>query len=187
MPLPLSLHTARLVLRPFDEEDARIVKELVNHPEIAAGILNIPLPYTLQDAEVWIGQHAVARDRGEEYVFAVTEQSGNLVGATSIRVNEEHGHGELGYWIGMAAKGKGYATETVGSMLEFGFIGLGLHRIYARHLSWNIASGKVLRKSGLKYEGRMRGHAFRWGTFHDIEVYGILREEFIAGFLDRKE
>jgi RimJ/RimL family protein N-acetyltransferase len=187
MPLPLALPTARLLLRPFDEGDARIVKELVNHPEVAAGILNIAVPYTVQDAEVWIGQHHAARDSGEEYVFAVTEQSGDLVGATSIRVNAEHGHGELGYWIGNAAQGRGYATETVGAMLEFGFLGLSLHRIYARHLAWNIASGKVLRKSGFGYEGRMRGHAFRWGSYHDIEVYGILREEYIAGFLDRKE
>lgn len=187
MALPEILSTMRLRLRPFGIGDAGKVNELLGNPGIAAGALNIPVPYTIRDAEEWIEQHGFARERGEHYIFAVDVWSGDLVGAIGLRVNAEHRHGELGYWMGKSSQGKGYATEAVSAMLEFGFFGLDLHRIYARHLSWNLASGRVLQKSGMRYEGRMRGHAERWGSFHDIEVYGILREEFVDIFLGRKE
>lgn len=181
MAIPETLNTPHLVLRHFTIDDARSVAELAGDIQIAAGVLNIPHPYTIDDATDWIGQHQYLREHGGEHIFAVTErESTRVVGATSLRIDDEHAHAELGYWIGRPYQGKGYATEAAGSMLELGFLGFGLHRMYARHLAWNATSARVLRRIGMTHEGIMRGHALKWGMFHDVHWYSIMDDEYFS-------
>lgn len=182
------LLTERLHLRHFTAADAPFVVDLVSDPAIAAGVLALPYPYTLADALEWICQQEQGREDGTEYTFAIGErQGGTLAGAASLRVNCEHSHAELGYWIGRDFRRKGYAREAASALLEFGFFGLGLHRIYARHLAWNTASARVLTGIGLKHEGTMRDHALKWGSFQDIEVYGICIDEYFRKHAGGKE
>ena len=74
----------------------------------------------------------------------------------------------------------GYCTEAAAEMLRYAFEDLGLHRVMARHFRSNPASGRVMQKIGMQYEGRMREHFWRWDQAHDIELYGILRREWQA-------
>jgi len=53
-----------------------------------------------------------------------------------------------------------------------------LNRVHARHFKSNPASGRVMQKVGMKYEGCLRQHFKKWGNYEDSEMYGILREEF---------
>ncbi len=178
---PETLNTPHLVLRHFTQDDAARVAELAGDIHIASGVLNIPHPYTIEDARDWIGQHRFLREHGEEIIYAITKRdSGSLAGAISLRVDAEHAHAELGYWIGRPFQGCGYATEAAGSMLELGFCGLGLHRIYARHLAWNTSSSRVLTRIGMVHEGVMRGHVLKWGVFHDVHWYSIMDDEFYS-------
>jgi [ribosomal protein S5]-alanine N-acetyltransferase len=62
-------------------------------------------------------------------------------------------------------------------VLHYGFEGLGLHRIFARHFTRNPASGRVLQKLGMRHEGCLRQHALKWGVFEDTEFYGILKTD----------
>ena len=87
---------------------------------------------------------------------------------------------ELGYWIGVPYWGRGYATEAAREVVKYGFEKVQLNRIFAAHFKHNPASGKVLQKIGMKYEGCMRQNILKWGDFIDVEVYSILRQEFDA-------
>lgn len=186
MQVPEILNTPRLLLRRFSIEDASAVQKLADDVSIAAGVLEIPHSYTFQDAWQWIGKHDSLWQGGEEYIFAITEkETRDLAGAASLRVNEAHAHAELGYWIGRQFRGRGYATEAAESLLGFGFFALGLHRIYARHLAWNTASSRVLLNIGMRFEGIMKGHAAKWGSFHDVHVYGIQAGDFYLLYLER--
>ena len=78
----------------------------------------------------------------------------------------------------MAYWGKGYATEAAREMLGYGFESLGLHRIFATCFPHNPASGRILKKIGMQYEGCQRQHLLKWGQFVDSELYGILRREW---------
>lgn len=78
------------------------------------------------------------------------------------------------------ARDRAAAAPAEVSVIEFGFGPLGLHRIFARHMARNPASGAVMRKLGLHYEGRQREHAFRRGRFEDLEVYGLLSREWTS-------
>ena len=174
-----SLETERLVLRPFELDDAPRVKLLAGDYDIAATTLNVPHPYEDGMAEKWIGSHQERFERGEEIVFAITlKGSGELIGAIGLLLKREHEKAEMGYWIGKPYWGRGYCTEAGRAVLRYAFTDGGLNRVHAYHFHHNPASGRVMQKLGMKYEGRLRQHVKRWGKFVDNELYSILRSEF---------
>jgi RimJ/RimL family protein N-acetyltransferase len=81
---------------------------------------------------------------------------------------------ELGYAYGRRHWGKGIGTEACKAVIDFGFQVKGLHKIYARHFVSNPASGRVMAKSGMEYEGTQKSHDFKDGRYEDVASYGIL-------------
>lgn len=173
------LTTERLRLRPFTLLDAPAIQSLAGAREVAAGTLRIPHPYPDGLAEAWVLSQRGAYERGEELALAVVRlDDGALVGAIGLAFAREDGHAELGYWIGVPYWGQGYATEAARALVAYGFLSLELQRIHARHFASNPASGRVLRKIGMTHEGRQRRHVRKWERLEDLELYGMLREEF---------
>jgi [ribosomal protein S5]-alanine N-acetyltransferase len=175
------LETPRLVLRPFTMEDAPAVQRLAGAREVAATMLAIPHPYEDGVAEQWISTHQEAFERAQQVHFAVVPQhSLALCGSISLVINQQDNNATLGYWIGLPYWGQGYATEAAQAIVHYGFTVLKLHRIHARCFSSNAASGRVLQKVGMVYEGCLREHIFKGGQFHDVEHYGLLAREWLA-------
>jgi RimJ/RimL family protein N-acetyltransferase len=174
------LSSARLVLRPFSTADAPVVCKLVQEREIASTTLNIPHPYEDGMAEAWIATQEPAWLRGEIATFAVTEPSEGIVGAIGLTIELPHQRAEAGYWIGLPFWGRGYATEALSAIIAFGFSQLNLNRIHASHMTRNPASGRVMIKAGMRFEGSLRQHVMKWGKFEDLASYAILRSEFVA-------
>jgi RimJ/RimL family protein N-acetyltransferase len=112
-------------------------------------------------------------------VCAITLRgTGELAGAVGLVLEPAHARGELGYWIARPLWGTGIATEAARSLLGFGFRTLGLNRIHAVHFSTNPASGRVMQKLGMQFEGIRRQHVRRWDRFHDLADYAVLREDW---------
>ncbi len=173
------LYTNRLILRPFHKTDAEDVARYVGERVIAANTLSIPHPYTLQMALDWIETHEQAFSKDEGINFAVINSStSELIGAIGLVVQLEHARAELGYWIGKPHWNQGFATEASRKVIDFGFTNWELERIYAQHFSGNPASGKVMIKSGMHYEGCLRHHIKKWNEYKDLEVHSILRSEW---------
>lgn len=177
MPRP-TIQTDRLILRPFGPEDAPDVQRLAGEKVIAAKTQSLPHPYEDGMAEDWIASHEANYAAGKIVCFAVTERDGGaLAGAVGLTVYKDSNAAELGYWIGTPFWGRGYATEAARAVLAFGFEEMGLHRIHARHMASNPASGRVLEKIGMKREGMRRQHFRKWGRFEDIVMYGRLKSD----------
>lgn len=170
-----TLETTRLKLRPFSEADTAELVPLIGTREVAATTLRIPHPYTEQDARAFLD-----RCHGNDEVrLAITlRKDGRLCGGIGLRLALEHQQAELGYWLGVPYWGQGYATEAARELLRYGFEDLDLHRIFASHFKHNLASGRVLAKLGMRYEGCQREHLRKWDQFVDSELYGILRREW---------
>lgn len=175
------LKTERLLLRPFTPKDAPIVQKLAGDKAIAATTINIPHPYTDGLAERWISTHKPRfRDsRGAIYAITLLENQ-QLMGSIGLVTVPDQKRAELGYWLGQPYWGRGYTTEAARELLRFGFTELGLNRIYANHFSRNPASGRVMQKIGMQYEGTMRQHIIKWDQFEDLKLYGILRNEWLT-------
>lgn len=181
LPQP-TLSGARLDLRPFRADDAPAVQALAGAREIADTTLTLPHPYGDGVAEQWIATHAPAWAAGALASFAIVErEAGQLVGAIGLTLKPAHERAEMGYWIGVPFWSRGYATEAAGLVLRFGFGELGLNRVHAQHFSRNPQSGRVMRKLGMRHEGRLRRHVRRWGSYEDLEQFGILRDEWESG------
>jgi ribosomal-protein-alanine N-acetyltransferase len=76
--------------------------------------------------------------------------------------------------------GKGYATEAFKRVIKFLFEEVEVETIYAEHLEANPASGRVMEKCGLTYEGTLRGRILDKISKknEDIKSYSITREEY---------
>jgi RimJ/RimL family protein N-acetyltransferase len=179
MPQLPTIDTPRLRLRPFTLDDAPALVRICADREVAATTLTLPHPYQWSDATNWIPKHAAEFDEDKAMTLAITMRDvGIVIGNISLRVCRLHQRAEIGYLIGRAYWGRGYCTEAARATVAYGFNELGLHRIYANHFGSNPASGRVMRKIGMKPEGARRQHYFKWGEFVDSVEYGILRHEF---------
>lgn len=178
MPEPPSFKTARLLLRPFQLSDAPDIERLAGAKEVAAGTF-LPHPYEKGMAEQWIADRKRAHEDGTAVSFAITlADNATVIGSISLDIVQIHRHARLGYWLGVPYWNQGYCTEAVRAVLRYGFMQLNLHRIYSPHFEGNAASGRVLQKVGMTYEGRMREHYVRFDRFVDLELYGMLQREF---------
>lgn len=172
----LVLLTPRLVLRSWQVDDIPQLLPLISAREVAATTLRIPHPYTQTDAEEFVRR----ADQEQVRCAILLAGTSTLIGGVGLRLNRDHNHAEIGYWLGVPYWGKGYATEASAELLRYGFEDLKLHRIYASHFAHNPASGDILRKIGMKYEGRQRGHLMKWDEYLDLEMYGIVAQDFVG-------
>jgi len=174
------IRTRRLTLRGLRLDDAGRIGQLLGDRAIARNTEQIPHPYGGKEAaEDWIRKQREAYLAGQSVTFAIAPRNRKqLIGMIGLELAEEHNLAEMGFWIGKPYWNKGYVTEAAEAVLRYGFETLGLNRIWAAHFGSNPASGRVMKKLGMTYEGTWRQHVLKWGTFEDLCSYGILREEF---------
>lgn len=133
-------------------------------------------------ADAWIAGNGEKFERGEAATFAITRKDeGRLIGAVNLRFTPDDRRAELGYWVGRPHWGQGICTEAAAAVIDWGFRDRDLNRIYAHHMTRNPASGRVMLKLGMRHEGTLRQHYVKWGVLEDVEIYAVLREEWIRG------
>lgn len=172
------LETPRLRLRPYRLRDVEAMVEGCDDFEVARTTLALPHPYHRADAEQWLATHAEGFRTLASIEFAIErKEDERLIGGISLRVRPEHQRGEIGYLIHRPHWNKGYATEAARRVVAYGFDDLRLHRIDSHFFAGNEASGRVMQRCGLRFEGLLRQHVFRWGAFHDLVWFGRVRED----------
>lgn len=172
-----TLRTERLILRPFSASDAPVVQRLASAREVAENTLSIPHPYPEGAAEAWIATHDDDWEQRRLVHFGI-ESGGEIVGAMGLILKLDHDMAEVGYWIGVPYWGRGYAGEAVAAVIRYGFEEWELNRIFGAHFGRNGASGRVMARAGMKWEGVLRQHIKKWDEYRDVVFYGILRDEW---------
>lgn len=173
-----TITTERLKLRMFEKKDAETVQRLCNNYNIYKNTLFIPYPYTIEHALTWMQNHREHFDADKGYEFAITDKAtGEIFGAIGLTHDHRYHNGELGYWIGEAFWGKGYATEAAKALVQFAFLEKNFHKVYARHFGSNPSSGRVIEKTGMTREGHLRDHVMKDDRYEDLYYYGILQKE----------
>ncbi|MBT3393609.1 MAG: GNAT family N-acetyltransferase [Waddliaceae bacterium] len=163
-----------VTLRSLRRSDAKDVYDNINDKDIVLWTSNIPYPYPKDGAEKWIAKAHREMKSEKSYAFAIAFDD-KLIGVISLmNVDKKNQKAEIGYWLGKKFWGRGFMTEAVAKVLEFGFQTLKLHRIDASLYSGNIASQKVLMKSGFVLEGTLRESKKIDNKYHDELWFGIL-------------
>ena len=173
------LDTERLILRSLTLEDAADVQRLAGDRDIASTVPGIPHPYEDGMAEEWVRSCFEKFENDKALDFAITLRTdGNLIGVIGLKLDRENEKGEIGYWVGKPYWNRGYCTEAARAVVAYSFEVLKLNRIHAYHFKRNDASGRVMEKIGMHYEGCLRQDKKRWDNFEDLMVYGILKADF---------
>lgn len=144
----VSIATERLLLRPFRRSDATDFTQLAGDWAVASMTSDIPHPLTQQQARAWL------KPGRNEVRFAI-ELNGRLIGGAGY-YRRRSGTAELGFWLGRAWWGRGYATEATTAVLKHGFAAGRLPGFTSSHFVDNNASAGVLRKLGFEPTGRCR-------------------------------
>jgi len=176
-----TIESPRLLLRPFIPDDGPTIERFAGDIEVARTLLAMPHPYPEGAAVKWIALHEASWSEGRELPLAIIERAtGEFLGAIALRFEAPHHHAEVGYWLRRDRWGTGIVTEATAALNGWAFREMGLNRVFARHRHANPASGAVMRKNGMKFEGTLRRHYEKNGELHDFHIYGILRDEYFA-------
>ncbi len=184
-----TLNTKHLILRRFEMKDAAdMFSNWANDPLVTRYLTW--LPHVEQDVtrrvvRLWTDGY---RDLNF-YQWAVELRViGQVVGSISVfDILEDVMKGETGYCLSRKYWGRGYMTEALSEVIRFCFDEVGFNRVQAMHDARNPASGRVMIKSGLMYEGRLHQYARNGlGEIVDVDMYAAINTEQTFNMTDRE-
>lgn len=177
----LPILTERLCLRPFTRGDVEAVYAYRQRADVARHLFDDPMTreQCTELVQTRVGQTFMMVD-DDSIVLAIERREDQyLVGEISLIMRSAASRqGELGYLLHPDAQGRGYATEAAARVLELGFAGAGLHRIYARCSIHNLPSWHLMERLGLRREAHLREHVFIKGEWAEELVYALLEDEW---------
>jgi len=177
----IRIETERLILRRFVIEDSQPMFDNWASHDIVTRYLTWPTHKSADVANWVVGDWVSSYEKPDYYQWAIVpKELGQPIGSiAAVKVDDDIGMVEIGYCIGDQWWGKGIVTEAFSALLPFFFGQVGANRIQARHDVNNPASGRVMQKCGLKYEGTLRKADRNNQGIVDACYYSILKEEFL--------
>lgn len=105
---------------------------------------------------------------------------GNLAGVIGFHdIDWSNASASIGYWLAEQFQGKGIMTKAADALICYAFRTLGLHRIEIRCGEENYKSRAIPERLGFKKEGMIRDGEWLNGRFHNLIVYGMIRNDWI--------
>lgn len=176
------------MLRTFVEIDAKALAQLLKNNKFYWSTYE-PLHreeyYTEQTQLRKIFEGLKLSQENREFSFGIFDvKTQQLIGHISLYAIKRlpYSSAFIGYSMDQYFSGRGIATEAVELVLEFAFKTLNIHRVEAYVAPENLASVRVLEKSGLVQEGLLRELLFINGQWVDHYMYAILQKD-----LERKQ
>lgn len=160
-------------------------------------------PITVDDAETghFLGLKVpVGPEGAAEFAQMVLAQQGKTLYSFSIcllgeqqaignvtlrNIDRENGSAEMSIVItDKALQGRGYGTDALNCVVDFGFGELRLERIYLYVFDYNARARRSYEKAGFQTDAVLRHSRFHRGVHHDVHLMSILRGNWLA--LDRR-
>jgi len=173
-------HTERLKLRLIELSDLSSIHSLHSLPETDEfNTLGIPenIDETRKIIEPWILDNQ--QREITNHTFAIVQiKTNQFMGLIALKLGfKKYRRGEVWYKLHSDYWGKGFGTESLNGILDFGFGKLCLHRIEAGCAVNNIASIRILEKVGMTKEGRRRKILPLKSGWSDNFEYAILETD----------
>ena len=174
------IRSERIYLRPAERSDLPIFVRWFSDAEMGRH-LAVRAPFSLAMEEKWFDQ-MVEHQGKDRYMFVICLLDGRPIGSTDLReINMEDGHAAFGIAIGEKELwGRGYGTEALRAICDFGFGQLRLERIELDVYAGNPRAQRSYEKAGFTIEGTLRRGHFADGEFVDVLRMALLRDEWKA-------
>jgi RimJ/RimL family protein N-acetyltransferase len=163
-------------LRAPDGRDVSRITELCQDPAIQEYTI-VPSPYLRADGEGFVGRTVPAGwSSGTGLNWSVRDAvSDRLDGMIGLDM-QGAGSAELGYWVGVHARGNGVISRACTLVIDLAFDPerLGLVRLSWMAYTENLPSRRVAERAGFHVEGHVRGHAMQRGRRRDAWIGTLL-------------
>jgi ribosomal-protein-serine acetyltransferase len=117
------------------------------------------------------------KGKNEVYMIWYCNEFAGLAGFKDIDIINHKT--EIGYWLAEKMQGKGIMTRTVKKMIDYGFRNLNFNRIQIKVAQGNFKSVAIPGRLGLFMEGIERNGEYHTDRYFDLEVFSILKKEWI--------
>ena len=168
-----------LYLRRISHHDAYEVFDLIdnNRLHLSEWLPFIDMTTSVESTHAFIDQ--VQKEYSREVVFTICfgDEICGLIGLNDLDMQNRKG--EIGYWMTRHVQGKGIVTEAPNALIERVFYQMNFNRVQIKCAVGNIRSSNIPKRLGFKLEGIERqGERHKDGYF-DLEVYAMLRAEWV--------
>ena len=168
------IETPRLKLRFMRKEDTHDIFVNINSDkEVLLYFLD---KYCEKEEEMKLDKNIEFCQQNGRYLFAIElKETGEVIGMIlqCSDPNKYFNFVEVGYAIGKKHWGKGYTTEANKAMINFLFE-MGIHKVIESHIIENVASKRVIEKTGLTFEGVRKDEVYYHDKYHDCAYYYII-------------
>ena len=180
----VTLETDRLILRRLEIGDAEAMfNNWCNDDDVTRHLpwqTHENIQITKDVLDMWL------KDYDNSYVYrwiVILKENNKPIGTVDV-VNKDIDNKvfELGHCYSKETWGKGIATEVFNKVISFLFDEVEVEVIIAKHNENNPASGKVMQKVNMKYDGILRSRVIDKATKERVGLvcYSITREEYMS-------
>ena len=165
-------------LRAIEQKDLELLWELFNDPAIERTTVGKNFPNSHDAQAAWA---AAQRNTEKEIRLVVELENGQAIGMVTLGSIDWFDRTALLHYKAspsVTGRQKGDMADALTALLDYAFRELGLHRIEAGILDFNIRSLKLAHKMGFQDEGVMRQKVFKNNAYHDEIILGLLKEEW---------
>jgi ribosomal-protein-serine acetyltransferase len=169
-----------LYLRRITHQDAEEVFDLIdrNRQHLRTWLPFVDTTYTANNTHAFIEQ--LQKPYCREMVFTICYQ-GAITGLIGFKDIDQPNHRlEIGYWISSANQGKGIVTNVCRAVIAKAFTRLKMNRIQIKCGVGNERSRNVPKRLGFTFEGIERAGEKHRNSFIDLEVYSLLKADWLA-------
>jgi RimJ/RimL family protein N-acetyltransferase len=168
------LSDGRVTLREWRGSDVPAIVAMCCDPDVIR-FTSVPVPYTADDARLWLDLHPGRVAAGDGAAFAITEDgSDRAVGSIGVRVLHDQGIAETGYHVIPDRRGRGLATAALRLIAGWTLTELPVARLQlTTHLD-NPGSQRVAEKAGFTREGVLRAWVDQRGERVDLVMWSLL-------------
>ena len=180
------IETSRLILRPWQEDDAESLFKYAQDPDV--GPIAGWSPHSSVENSLEIIKTVFS---APEIYAVVLKETNEPIGCCGIMFSnslsssdKDNIEAEIGYWIGKPYWGKGLIPEAVKELLSRCFNDLGLKIVWCGYYDGNVKSKRVCEKSGFRYHHTNKDITSPLGDTRTEHFYTMTKEDFHTRYID---
>lgn len=168
-------------LRAAEREDIPTFVRWFNDTDVVRNLAFLA-PMSAAAESAWFDSMLAAQGKTDYHFVICLIEGDRPIGTIGLHdIHSKHGHAEFGIAIGEKSEwNKGYGTDALRAICDFGFGELRLERISLLVIAGNDRACRSYEKAGFVLEGTLRRAHFARGEHHDMHVMSLLREEWPA-------
>jgi len=181
---PIRIETDRLIVRRFEQRDVADILEYSQHkPSDEHRRRNVDWELTEESVhEWWMPMATMKPEEAINWLSLVVElkAEGRVIGNVGFNAKriDNSFQGQIGWILGKAHEGNGYATEAATALLDYLFRLVGFHRVYSMTSPDNRRSWQLMERLGMRREAHFVKNCYHDAGWTDEYVYAVLAEEW---------